>query len=145
MQEAYYQSSPYNLVRIILGKRLPDDTEAENVYTRAARLPELRQTAVLRQDTEPSIYRYSQTFKLPGSQTQAERRGFIALGRSRTIPRTSYSGTSRPGPNPRPTVWTCCAHPRHFGQIFMLYAGAGKVDAMLDSAAAPDISPNNLS
>src|SRR5208337_1778334 len=32
MQEHYYQASPYNLVRIILGKRLPGDGDAENVY-----------------------------------------------------------------------------------------------------------------
>jgi uncharacterized protein (DUF1015 family) len=39
MQERYYQSSPYNLVRIILGKRLPGDSDATNVYTRAAAAP----------------------------------------------------------------------------------------------------------
>jgi uncharacterized protein (DUF1015 family) len=31
------------------------------------------------------------------------------------------------------------ANRAHFGQIFMLYSGAGKVDALLDSSAAPDI------
>src|ERR1700736_307932 len=85
MQERYYQASPYNLVRIILGKRLPGDGDAENVYTRAAAsFQNWRQTGVLRQDPEPSIYRYSQTFSIPvdvpGGQTPAERRSFIALG-----------------------------------------------------------------
>jgi len=38
MQQAYYDRSPYNLVRIILGKpELFDASGAENVYTRAAR------------------------------------------------------------------------------------------------------------
>jgi uncharacterized protein (DUF1015 family) len=46
MQQRYYEASPYNLVRVILGKHEPDDTEAQdflpageqahNVYTRAA-------------------------------------------------------------------------------------------------------------
>src|SRR5271157_1652186 len=86
MQERYYQASPYNLVRIILGKRQPEDGEAENVYTRAASsFQNWRQTGVLRRDAEPSIYRYSQTFKVPGgaseNEARAERRGFIALGR----------------------------------------------------------------
>ena len=37
MQDAYYAASPYNLIRVILGKHLPNDTEAgPNVYTRAA-------------------------------------------------------------------------------------------------------------
>ena len=38
MQQAYYQRSPYNLVRIILGlPELFDAEKGENVYTRAAR------------------------------------------------------------------------------------------------------------
>ena len=38
MQQAYYERSPYNLVRIILGlPELFDAEKGENVYTRAAR------------------------------------------------------------------------------------------------------------
>src|SRR5271155_918458 len=38
MQQAYYQKSPYNLVRIILGlPELFDGKETGDVYTRAAR------------------------------------------------------------------------------------------------------------
>src|SRR5208282_2433524 len=66
MQERYYQASPYNLVRIILGKPLPGDGESENVYTRAAAAFEnWRQTGILRRDPEPSLYRYAQTFLIP--------------------------------------------------------------------------------
>jgi len=36
MQETYYAASPYNLVRIILGKRLATDGPGNNAYTRAA-------------------------------------------------------------------------------------------------------------
>ncbi len=36
MQDEYYAASPYNLVRIILGKSQPGDNDQENVYTRAA-------------------------------------------------------------------------------------------------------------
>jgi uncharacterized protein (DUF1015 family) len=90
MQERYYQSSPYDLVRIILGKRPPGDGDADNVYTRAAAaFQNWRHAGILRQDPEPSIYRYSQTFRfpegvpggVPENQPRAERRGFIALGR----------------------------------------------------------------
>src|SRR5271169_2201830 len=67
MQERYYQANPHNLVRIILGKRLPGDGNAENVYTRAAAdFQNWRQTGVLHRDPAPSIYRYSQTFTVPG-------------------------------------------------------------------------------
>ena len=37
MQQRYYEASPYNLVRIILGKHEPDDTEAAGVSARRRR------------------------------------------------------------------------------------------------------------
>src|SRR5215475_2509026 len=67
MQERYYASSPYNLVRIILGKREPSDNPADNPYTRAkAYYGDWRQGGILRQDPEPSIYPYLQRFSIPG-------------------------------------------------------------------------------
>ena len=81
MQDAYYAASPYNLIRVILGKKLATDTEAgENVYTRAAAtLNDWRSEAILKEETEPALYGYSQTYKVPGSEEVRERRGFIAL------------------------------------------------------------------
>ena len=38
MQARYISLSPYNLVRIILGQRKPEDREGNDVYTRAAGL-----------------------------------------------------------------------------------------------------------
>ena len=71
MQEHYYSASPYNLVRIILGKRLPDDSPDNNPYTRAAAsFRDWRQQGILRQDSEPSIYRYVQTFHSPLSSPE---------------------------------------------------------------------------
>jgi uncharacterized protein (DUF1015 family) len=89
MQDAYYAASPYNLIRVILGKHLPADTEAgPNVYTRAAStLNDWRTEGILKQESEPALYAYSQTYTVPGSSAAAgessevrERRGFIALG-----------------------------------------------------------------
>jgi uncharacterized protein (DUF1015 family) len=152
MQERYYQASPYNLVRIILGKRLPGDGEAENVYTRAAAsFQSWRQTGVLRQDPEPSIYRYSQTFRIPGdvpggaagSQTRAERRGFIALGRIEEYSAGVVFRHEQTLAKPKADRLDLLrANRAHFGQIFMLYNGAGKVDALLDSAAAKNKAPD---
>src|ERR1700758_3762716 len=66
MQEKYYAASPYNLVRIILGRRQESDNTVENVYTRAAECArEWRREGILQQDAAPSIYRYTQTFKAP--------------------------------------------------------------------------------
>jgi uncharacterized protein (DUF1015 family) len=81
MQERYYAASPYNLVRVILGKHLPDDNEQENVYTRAAEtLKEWRKERILAEEAEPALYGYSQTYTVPHSDEVRERRGFIALG-----------------------------------------------------------------
>src|SRR5438552_1488699 len=81
MQERYYAASPYNLVRIILGRREPSDDATNNVYTRAAACArQWRSEGILRQDSASSIYAYSQTFTAP-SGSKFERRGFIALGR----------------------------------------------------------------
>ena len=90
MQQAYYDRSKYNLIRVILGKKEPNDTDpfapipgetAQTVYTRAAEsLTSWRKKNILRQETEPALYGYSQTYTVPGTQEVRERRGFIALG-----------------------------------------------------------------
>jgi uncharacterized protein (DUF1015 family) len=88
MQERYYNLSPYNLVRIVLGKHEPGDTEERNVYTRAAEtLEKWRAEHILVEETTPALYGYSQTYTVPGTGGTSgmpaeirERRGFIALG-----------------------------------------------------------------
>ena len=152
MQERYYQASPYNLVRIILGKHLPGDGDAENVYTRAAAsFQNWRQTGILRQDPEPSIYRYSQTFRIPGevpgsaagNQARAERRGFIALGRIEDYSAGVVFRHEQTLAKPKADRLDLLRASRaHFGQIFMLYSGAGKVDALLDSASTKNKVPD---
>jgi len=82
MQERYYAASPYNLVRLVLGKRQEGDDERANPYTRAATCYcEWRRQGILRADPEPALYAYSQRFLMPGAQGQRERSGFIALVR----------------------------------------------------------------
>jgi uncharacterized protein (DUF1015 family) len=82
MQDAYYAASPYNLIRVILGKKEKGDTEeGPNVYTRAAEtLSAWRKDEVLREEPEPALYGYSQTYTVPGTDEVRERRGFIGLG-----------------------------------------------------------------
>jgi uncharacterized protein (DUF1015 family) len=91
MQQRYYERSPYNLIRIILGKHEPGDTEpqeflppgerAHNVYTRAAEyLKEWRSEGIFAEEAEPALYGYSQTYSVPHTSEVRERRGFIALG-----------------------------------------------------------------
>jgi uncharacterized protein (DUF1015 family) len=91
MQQRYYERSPYNLIRIILGKHEPGDTEpqeflppgekAHNVYTRAAEyLKHWRAEGILAEEAEPALYGYSQTYQVPITGETQVRRGFIALG-----------------------------------------------------------------
>jgi uncharacterized protein (DUF1015 family) len=81
MQQRYYEASPYNLIRVILGKHEPNDDEQENVYTRAAEtLRTWRHDHILREEAEPALYGYSQTYTVPNTDEVRERRGFIALG-----------------------------------------------------------------
>lgn len=138
MQESYYQASPYNLVRIILGKHLASDTATENVYTRAAAsFQNWRQSGILKQDEAPSLYLYSQEFTLPGRQSSIERRGFIGLGRIEEYSAGVVFRHEQTLAKPKADRLDLLRATRaHFGQIFMLYSGAGKVDALLDSATS---------
>jgi len=81
MQDRYYASSPHNLIRVILGKHQPRDNDRENVYTRAAKtLSDWQAEGILKEEAEPALYGYSQTYTVPGTDEVRERRGFIALG-----------------------------------------------------------------
>ncbi len=81
MQDRYYAKSPYNLIRVVLGKRETTDGDTDNVYTRAAAdLGAWRAEGILRQEAEPALYGYAQTYPIPGTKERGERRGFIALG-----------------------------------------------------------------
>ncbi len=141
MQEAYYKASPYNLVRIILGKHLPGDGEFENVYTRAAAcFREWRQAGILQQEPEPSLYKYSQTFVIPGTSTQAERHGFIAVCQIEEYSAGAVFRHEQTLSKPKTDRLNLLRATRaHFGQIFMLYSGSGAVDALLERSQAPDI------
>lgn len=124
MQEAYYNGSPYNLVRIILGKRLATDGPGNDPYTRAAEFfSEWRRQGVLKQETKPSIYRYCQRFTVPGTTTQAERQGFIALGRVEDYSAGVVFRHEQTLAKPKADRLDLLRATRaHFGQIFMLYS-----------------------
>jgi uncharacterized protein (DUF1015 family) len=77
MQEELYRKNEYNVVRLILGKTGPGDTETDNRYTRSATdLAKWMEKGALIRDEKPSIYVYSQTYTALG-ETKT-RVGFIA-------------------------------------------------------------------
>ena len=141
MQERYYAASPYNLVRIILGKRVATDGPNDNPYTRAASFfRDWRQQGVLRQDSEPSIYRYTQQFSLPGSNKQLERQGFIALGRVEDYSANVVFRHEQTLAKPKADRLDLLRATRaHFGQIFMLYSDPS---AEVENALATTSSPS---
>ncbi len=145
MQARYYDLSPHNLVRIILGRRGETDTPRFNVYTRAAEyLHDWRSGGILKQDPEPSIYLYSQTFTIPGTRDSAERRGIIALGRLHGYTDGVVFRHEQTLAKPREDRMNLLRATRaHFGQIFMLYSDPqAEVDHLLAGYAAeePDAS-----
>src|SRR5579871_1254195 len=77
LQQALYDRSPYNVVRLILNKESPSDTERDNRYTRAAAtLRDWLRDDVLRQDSARGLYVYHQDFEVEGRTYT--RRGFLA-------------------------------------------------------------------
>ena len=144
LQQSYYQRSPYNLVRIILG--LPElfDSEDNNIYTRAAaNFNEWRDEGVLSQDNEPAVYAYSQRYEVPGSPgVFQERRGFIALGELADYSQGIVFRHERTLPKAKSDRLNLLRATRaHFGQIFMLYSDPGQTAETLlfDDPSTPDI------
>jgi len=78
-QEEYYRRSPHNIVRLILGKQEPGDSETRNQYTRASEfLNKWIDEGILVKDKEPAIYAYEQEFTLENG-SRKKQLGFIAL------------------------------------------------------------------
>ncbi|MGZ4895717.1 MAG: DUF1015 domain-containing protein [Candidatus Angelobacter sp.] len=141
MQSKYYERSTHNLVRIILGKAGETDTDAFNVYTRAAEyLHDWRSSGILKQDPEPGIYAYSQTFTIPGTRDLAERRGLIALGRIHDYADGVVYRHEQTLSKPRADRLNLLRATRaHFGQIFMLYSDPSyEIDTLLKSRIEED-------
>lgn len=90
-QDDFYEISDYNIIRLILGKEFPGDSQYNNKYVRAAAFFEgwLRHN-VLIQDEKPAIYYYEQIFSF--NKKKYKKAGFIALlrledfGRGKVFP-----------------------------------------------------------
>lgn len=143
-QERYYAASPYNLVRLILGKSEPADNDQANVYTRASSFfSDWRRQGIFLQDSQPALYLYSQRFTVPGTSSTAERRGFIALGRVEDYSAGVVFRHEQTLAKPKADRLQLLRATRsHFGQIFMLYNDTGEIDALLaqDSAAITEVT-----
>lgn len=77
-QENFYRSSPHNIIRLVLGKDAPGDSESNSKYTRAAAfLKKWIDDGLLIRDDRPSIYVYGFGYELENVTKQVL--GFISL------------------------------------------------------------------
>jgi uncharacterized protein (DUF1015 family) len=138
MQQRYLEASPYNLVRIILGKRQESDSDTDNVYTRATRhLQDWTAEAILARDAEPALFAYFQEFTVPDSHERLVRKGFIGLGAVEEYSAGVVHRHEQTLSGPKKDRMELLRHTHaHFGQLFMLYPDpAGEIDQLLDEAA----------
>jgi uncharacterized protein (DUF1015 family) len=148
MQERYYQASPFNLVRIELGRVLDTDSDGENVYTRAAAsLEQFRRESVLAQDPRPAMYAYSQTFVVPAGADagqKRERRGFIALSQLEDYDRGVVFRHEQTLSGPKTDRLNLLRATRsQQGQLFMVYSDPKReLDALVFAAADSGTPPD---
>ena len=77
-QKLYYKSHPYNIIRLILGKRYPTDNNKNNQYTRARKFfLDWQKRDILLRDKKENIYIYTQSFSY--NNRIRTRTGFIVL------------------------------------------------------------------
>ena len=120
-QKKYYDKSPYNIIRLELGKEFPDDNSSDNKYTRAAKDFNLwLQDGIMGQDHEPSLYIYEQCFEVNG--TLYTRTGFIGLIKLQDFSEGNIlpheNTLSKPKEDRLNLMRACSAN---FSQVFGLY------------------------
>ncbi|MBI2807890.1 MAG: DUF1015 domain-containing protein [Planctomycetes bacterium] len=77
LQQAFYDRSPFNTVRLILNQETPADSANNNRYSRAAQtLRDWINDGVLVQDSARCLYVYQQEFEVEGKKYT--RKGFMA-------------------------------------------------------------------
>jgi uncharacterized protein (DUF1015 family) len=139
MQAQYLAKSPYNLVRVILGPRTPEDTATNNVYTRAAEfLKQWIASGILAREEGAAVFPYFQEFTVPDSGERMVRKGFIALGAVEDYSARIVHRHEQTLSGPKKDRLELLRHTHaHFGQLFMLYPDPEcAIDALLDQAAA---------
>ncbi len=144
MRDRYLQQSPYNLVRIELGKEGPGDNDSVNRYTRARDLYQAwRRDGVLRRSPKPALYFLEQTFVPPCGTQSLTRRGLIACVRlhrwDEDIVLPHEHTLSKPKADRLALLRTVGSQQ---GQIFMLYPKTGvSLNELLAKAGGRDARP----
>jgi uncharacterized protein (DUF1015 family) len=135
LQQALYDRSPYNVIRLILNKEEATDKEGSDRYHRAARfLRDWQRDGILRQDSARSLYIYQQQFEIEGHRFT--RQGFMArvrlehFGQGRIFPHEE----TLPGPK-ADRLRLFRATEMNLSPVFGLFPDeANDIAAMLDAA-----------
>jgi len=136
-QRALYGRSPYNFVRIEYGEALPQDTEKDNKYTRAAAFfKSWLSERVLIQEDKPAIYVHDHYFTYKGKEHR--RRGVACRVRleewSKMVVRPHEGTLSGPKGDRIRLLWTLKANT---SPILSMYQDAsGDIASMLEKAAS---------
>ena len=121
-QEMYHERHPYNMIRLILGRRQPSDDEHKNWYSRAAEsFRAWQQQGVLIRDPKPALYDYEIDYQESPYQVRM-RQGVICLVRLKDFSHGSvlphertYEGTK----SERLQLMRACN--ANLSQVFALY------------------------
>ena len=144
-QEAFYQADPYNVIRLILGKKKMGDSDWDNRYSRSADVfKHWESEDILVRSDRPAIYITSLTYLAGDGGTQRIRWGLIALVRIEEedsgviLPHERTFSAHR---EDRLKLMKACS--AQFSQIFALYEDSeNRVGGFLESVieASPEIS-----
>jgi uncharacterized protein (DUF1015 family) len=134
-RQAYCERHPHNVIRLILSKGEPDDTEENNRYTRAARhFHTWLEEGILKQDDEPALYVTELDFR--SEDAEKTRLGFIAsvqledFEKGGILPHEkTFSATKAD----RLRLMEACK--AHFCPIFSLYSDTnGEISGLLQAS-----------
>lgn len=135
MQDRYYAADENNLIAVEKGRAFPDDSPANNVYTRAAgKVKEWIAKQIVKQDETPAFYAYSQEFIVPGTSVKRTRSGFIGAGKLEEYAAEVVFRHEHTLSGPKADRLELLRNTRtHTGQLFMLYSDpALTVDKILE-------------
>lgn len=146
LQEEYYALHPYNLVRLIQGRKHEDDTADQNVYTRAREYYQAWIDAgYLQREGKQALYVYHQTFTLPDG-SQRTRKAFVAALRLVDFSEGIVLPHERTLSGPKiDRLNLMRATAFDFEQIFMLYPDAeNRINALLDAETAGKVPDEDV-
>ncbi len=124
-QEELYRKSPYNIVRVDLGKEQHGDSETDNRYTRARRYLEAwRQEGILIRSKRPAFYAYEMSYRI--NEEEKRLLGFLGLVKLEELGKGSIHPHectySKPKQDRLNLLRSCEAN---ISPIFSLYKSAG--------------------